>query len=58
MSQGQLEVILVVENVEEVAVERMDVLYFGEVVEDVSKTFVDCVLTEFYLSGQECTFRI
>lgn len=35
MSQGQFVMVLIVEDIEEIAVEGVDVLYFGEVIEDV-----------------------
>lgn len=35
MPQGQFVVVLIIEDVEEVAVEGVDVLDFGEIIEDV-----------------------
>lgn len=35
MSQGQLEMVLIIQNIEQVSIERMDVLYFWEIIKDV-----------------------
>jgi hypothetical protein len=35
MSQGQFVVVLIIQNIEEIAIEGMDVFDFGEVVQDV-----------------------
>ena len=40
MTEGQLVMVLVVEDIEEVAVEGMDVFDFGEVLEHVGDFFI------------------
>ena len=51
MTQCEFVVIFIIENVEEVTIKGMDVLDFGEVIEDVGESLVNGVLAEFYLSG-------
>lgn len=58
MAECQFVVVFVVEDIEEVAVEGVDVLYFGEVVEDVGQFLVDGVLAEFDLGGGRGTLRM
>ena len=58
MSKSQFVVVFVVEDIEEVAVEGVDVLYFGEVVQDVGQFLVDGVLAEFDLGGGRGTLRM
>ena len=58
MSKSQFVVVFVVEDIEEVAVEGVDVLYFGEVVQDVGQFLVDGVLAEFDLGGGRSTLRM
>ncbi len=50
MSQGKLVVVLVVQHVEQVAIKRMNVFYLGEVLQNVSDLFIQCLLTKLYLS--------
>ena len=50
MPQSQLKMVFVIENIEKVTIERMDILHFREVVQDIQQFLVDCVLTEFNLS--------
>ena len=58
VAECQFVVVFVVEDIEEVAVEGVDVLYFGEVVEDVGQFLVDGVLAEFDLGGGRGTLRM
>ena len=51
MTKSKFVVIFIIENVEEVTIKGMDVLDFGEVVEDVCESLVNGFLAEFYLSG-------
>lgn len=53
MSQCQFVVVLIVEDVEEVAVEGVDVFDFREVVQNVEEAFVDGVLAELDLGWWE-----
>lgn len=50
--------ILIVQYIEEVTVERMNILNFGEILKNVSKSFIDSFLAEFNLNENECTFRM
>lgn len=54
----QFVMVLVIENVEEVSIEGVDVFYLGEVVEDVSEAFDDCLLAEFDLGEEGGTLRM
>jgi hypothetical protein len=50
--------ILVIEHIEKIPVERMDVLYFGEIIEDVDETLADGLMAKFDLSGGRDTLRM
>lgn len=53
MAEGQLVMVLIIEDIEEVAVERVDVLNFGEVFEDIIEFFVESLLAELDLAHVE-----
>jgi hypothetical protein len=53
MSKGQFVMILVVKDIKQVAVERMDVLDFGEVLQNVGDLFVKGLLAELDLAHVE-----
>jgi len=50
--------VLIIKHIEEVTIERMNVLHLGEVVKDVGKPFVDGLLAEFDLNKWMGTFRM
>lgn len=58
MTQCQLVVVLVIEDVEEVSVEGMNIFDFGEVVKDVDEAFIDGVLAELDLDEVRVTLRM
>lgn len=53
MTKGEFVMVLVIEYVEEIAVEGMDVFDFGEVFEDVEEFLVKSFLAEFDFSHVE-----
>jgi hypothetical protein len=53
LAKGYSEVVGVVEGIEEIFVERVDILEAGESVQDERELFCKCLLCEFDLSGIE-----
>jgi hypothetical protein len=58
VTQGQLVMVLIIEDIEEIAVEGMDVFHLGEVIEDVGQSLRDAVLAELDLNGEGSTLRM
>jgi len=58
LAEGYPEMIGIVEGIEEVFMERMDILEAGESVQDEGELLCECLLREFDLSGVEICFSL